>query len=804
MPRHWEETPVNHALVETTRPPLYRAIKYWGKKPHNIWREFIESYCPPGGVILDPFAGSAIAAFEAVKAGRKAIAFDLNPLTSFIIEVSATRFQETEFRSAVEAIKTIISSDATYRANFTMTDGATHFDVVNYHWDGSQIQKIAVVDELGSKSVRAASADDQRLAGAQDSIAIPTWYPTSELPNHPSVNLNFIASVGGRTIDSLWTRRNLYVLSRIFDLIEREVSSDLRMQLLASFIQTVHLCSKMVVPRNPQSNRDFSGSWGRPDYMVRRRRLEQNPLEVFLRSSIGRQSTLHMMKDALATFPNGISIHDAAASGRINSRADINYGVLDVVDLTDLVDEHSVDFAITDPPYAGLVRYLPLSVVWLAWLERIDARYAPRLADELTLMDSGSASRVEYRRKLRKAFENLYRVTKQASKTVVTFHHQDVGEFNDLIGAMNNAGYAVEKVTHQYNRRSGEANVANPYGVSGSDFYIRCAKGGAEQFADDSEGLERFVVSSVTRIIGQRNEPTPYDTIFQALWPQLIQAGFVQPTDSQSEVRRVLSKFHGEMGIFERTPSEEQNGDLWWFREPARHISFPDRPLSSRVEDSVRTYLRRHGAATLDEILGAIFKEYPNGLTPNPRKIPDLLREIATPSGGKWRIRAETEAASTLHTDMIEKIVDLARNSGVRSFVGRREQPERTRGGARLADLADLNSLAALDCAPEARARLEMVDVVYVEQDRLECLWEVENSTIFMGALQRASNASDRIPKVMVVPDGRLPELRRSADPLFINAFRSQNWSYMSFTDLNRAASSRRGWRDALKLSQRL
>ena len=78
---------IDFALVEAKRPPMYTAMKYWGKKPHNIWGAYIENYTSENDVILDPFSGSAIAAFEAVKCGRKAIAFDINPLTSFIIKV---------------------------------------------------------------------------------------------------------------------------------------------------------------------------------------------------------------------------------------------------------------------------------------------------------------------------------------------------------------------------------------------------------------------------------------------------------------------------------------------------------------------------------------------------------------------------------------------------------------------------------------------------------------------------------------------------------------------------------------------
>ncbi len=64
---------IDFALVENTRPPLYTAMKYWGKKPHNIWRAYIETYTPEKGLYLDPFAGSAMSAFEAVKAGFMAL-----------------------------------------------------------------------------------------------------------------------------------------------------------------------------------------------------------------------------------------------------------------------------------------------------------------------------------------------------------------------------------------------------------------------------------------------------------------------------------------------------------------------------------------------------------------------------------------------------------------------------------------------------------------------------------------------------------------------------------------------------------
>lgn len=37
---------IDFALVEKSRPPIYSAMKYWGKKPHNIWAEYIKTYTP--------------------------------------------------------------------------------------------------------------------------------------------------------------------------------------------------------------------------------------------------------------------------------------------------------------------------------------------------------------------------------------------------------------------------------------------------------------------------------------------------------------------------------------------------------------------------------------------------------------------------------------------------------------------------------------------------------------------------------------------------------------------------------------
>ena len=79
-------------LEETSRPTLYRAMKYWGKKPHNIWHELIKMNTKERDIVFDPFAGSALTFFEAIRANRKPIIADINPLTLFIVDVYSEEY----------------------------------------------------------------------------------------------------------------------------------------------------------------------------------------------------------------------------------------------------------------------------------------------------------------------------------------------------------------------------------------------------------------------------------------------------------------------------------------------------------------------------------------------------------------------------------------------------------------------------------------------------------------------------------------------------------------------------------------
>jgi len=783
---------INYALVEGVRPPMYNVMKYWGRKPHNIWNDYIKHYCPKDGIILDPFVGSGISAFESLKIGRKVISTDLNPLSSFVIETVTSRFDENVFKQAVDRIADVVKNNNIYKEHYTREYNGQSCIVYNYIWEKGVVSKVRMKDdELNCYSIDSSDYDIE-LSESMSAIDIPFWYPHDVFPKSPSINQNFINKVGGTTIDYLWTKRNLYILALLFDNILKEDASVVK-HLLYAFVHTLHLVSKMVVPRGEKGNRDFSGSWGRADYMMRNRSMEQNPLVVFLRSCFDKQGVLCAMADARNQLPQEVKISYINKNRRINKTSDINYGVIDVADISDFIEENSIDFILTDPPYGGLVQYMDLSMVWLVWLKKYDSRYSPDSTGEITYK-KGITTRASYKRKLVCAFRNMYRVLKPNHYMVVTFHNQDIKEWNDFVSAIREAGFIFEKVTHQYNKRSGESNVSNPYGTTGSDFYIRCKK--RLEVCEDYNNVElrHFVINKVRQILIERAEPTPFSFITNGLLPDMLQAGYLEFEEPNYELLKILSPEIGENKTFVVTKgAKNSSGDIFWFSHPEEYISHRNISLSDRVDMTVKALMRRRISVKYDDIVAEIFKEFQNGLTPDPKGIINVVNKYATKSCSKWKLKDEVERDCTDHTYLISILCSLAKKLNYKSFVGKREQREFLVNGKKLADIADYTDLDSIISGYDDNqmGRVEMIDTVWIYEGIIKAIFEVENSTNFIDAVNRSSNISSDIEKYMIIPERRLNEFLSYSDNLFVNSFKNYNWRYIMYEDVKRLNTSK-------------
>ena len=402
-------------MRETTRPAIYRTMKYWGKKPHNIWGNYISKYCPKGGIVLDPFVGSGMTYFETLKAGRIPITIDINPVSDISIKCLTKRnINVEELSSTAKKIISEVEQKDFYKNEYTCKceKCCQKVEIYNYKINGNST--------VTYKCENCGNVITKQIVNYKESdYVIDKWVPTKRLSDIESISTSFLKKIKDDKICNLWTNRNLKILSEIYDLILKTKDEEIKELLVFAFLQCLHLTSKMCIPRNDKSNRPLSTSWGRPAYMLSKKTFEQNPLLAFEK----------------AVF-NGTVILKA-----INS----------------------------------IIQYGDLSEVWVSWLEHYRREYTIDHKHEIIVNKNKSIN--DYKNALKNTFIKINRVLKNEGNFILTFNSNKKEDWDSLLYAIKNSDFYVEKIVYQKNKRSSEANVKAKEGIAISDYYLLCRKG---------------------------------------------------------------------------------------------------------------------------------------------------------------------------------------------------------------------------------------------------------------------------------------------------------------------------------------
>ncbi len=444
-------------MKETTRPTIYRTMKYWGKKPHNIWGQYIKQYCPKNGIVLDPFVGSGMTHFESIRNKREVITIDLNPISDITIRCLTKRNIDTSkvVNSAQKIIDTILSKD--YYRNEYMTSCefcSKNVTIYNYKINGKSTitYKCNDCNQIITKEIK--NYNDSNYT-------IDKWIPNKRLSEIESINDTFMKKISDDNISSLWSNRNLKILSEMYNLILQEKDEDIKEILVFAFVQSLHLTSKMCVPRDDKSNRPLSTSWGRPAYMLSKKIFEQNPVQAFEKAIFNSTGILKALESSEEYIGKTININAKHYLGDANE-------ILNTI-------EKKVDLIITDPPYGDLIQYGDLSEVWVSWLERYKEEYKINHKNEIIINKNKDID--FYKNRLKDTFIKLYDILKEEGTFILTFNSNKKSDWESLFYAIKNSKFYVEKIIYQKNRRSSEANVKAKEGIAISDYYLICKKG---------------------------------------------------------------------------------------------------------------------------------------------------------------------------------------------------------------------------------------------------------------------------------------------------------------------------------------
>lgn len=168
---------------------------------------------------------------------------------------------------------------------------------------------------------------------------------------------------------------------------------------------------------------------------------------------------------------------------------------------TDLrnIPNQSIDYIFVDPPFGGNLNYSELNVLVEAW---IGIRTATK--KEAIVNDVQNKALDDYRRLMREAFSEFYRVLKSNSWMTVEFHNSSNAVWNSIQEALGEAGFVIASV-RILDKKKGTTKQLSYAATVKHDLMISAYKPSAEverKLASefDAEALWGFVAEHLARL----------------------------------------------------------------------------------------------------------------------------------------------------------------------------------------------------------------------------------------------------------------------------------------------------------------
>ena len=569
---------INHALVPKTHPQMYLMHKYWARKPHNVVAEYIEHYTRPNDIVLDPFMGSGVTVLEAIRLKRRAVGFDLDPISNLIVEVTANPPSLAAIDDAFSELKSALESRINdlyvHPCPKCQKKGTIEYVVWSYVVECPICDTIIVMAEVNRPKGKRQNIykcnyckqefsyanvpieDEEPIflkmecseCGQTSKIKKPHLKtPPIDLKSvtYPKIrfkydgNKPFATKRRANTIEELYTDRNLYSMSLLHQSIAKIVDEPTRRTFECIFSSMVPQTSRLVPWR-----REFATggpAWTVPEYLILPVHCEFN---VWSRFENRFKSVRRGIENRMQRLPS--ELVNVEKYDDLQRPDQFWNGKVNALDLSHTLPENSVDYVFTDPPYGGSIQYFELDLIRAAWLmDRIDDEALQQWWKEEITICKGQGKNFEYYHKMLSAsFSEVFRVLKPNHYLTVTFHSTDIDVWNSIIIAVRNAGFELEKILYQSPAVRSARESLQPWGSAVGDYYIRFRKPEEKkpitQEQVDRNKYRHVVLETTKGIIAERGEPTPYTFILNGIIPALDKNGvfFLDKHTAQKELRK--------------------------------------------------------------------------------------------------------------------------------------------------------------------------------------------------------------------------------------------------------------------------
>jgi len=415
------------------------------------------------------------------------------------------------------------------------------------------------------------------------------------------------------TVDLLFSDKQRAQLSYLKSLILKNKNDAIRNNLLLMFSGLV---TKINLTNEPSKGRS-EGRGNTSVFQMYRYRIAPHPVDLDVMKYFElRLKSVIKAKDEIRAFINQSTIDNLKI---IKGSATNLY----------FIDDESVDYIYTDPPYGSKIPYLDLSIMWNAWLDldvtEDDYKYEAIQGGE------HNKSKEEYNTLIAESIKEMYRVLKFDRWMSFVFAHKDPEFWHLIINTAEQCGFEYAGAVAQKNGQSSFKKRQNPFTVLSGQLIINFKKvrnPKAIMKAHLGMKIADIVIETIEGVIAKNQEAT-LEQINNELIIKGLELGFLDLMKKEYSDLTPLLKSNFDYNEINETFTIKKNTNF------ASHID-----LNLRIEFYLTSYLKRMEIegknVTFDDIVLYILPLLKNGTTPEKQTILNVLEEIGRKSGDEY------------------------------------------------------------------------------------------------------------------------------------------------------------------------
>jgi putative DNA methylase len=712
------DKPLSKPTVAKAHTPIYTMHRFFARRPYSVFESIIKHYSNPGDVILDPFMGGGVTVVEALRARRRAIGIDLNPIACFIVDAEISPIKLNDIGIAFSRIERTVKGTINKLYEVPCDNCGKPAIGKWFLWSSvvrcpqsdckkdivlSQAKKLSAgryecprckvafasvdCDHVGDKMIRLkyectnCDASSERRAKKEDErryqLRVRRYsnmledgtlsFPEDQIPDGDRVRDDALYRKGFTHFHHLFSRRNLIANALLKKaIVNASFNPEIEKAMLFVFSSSLSWTNRM--------RKDTGHGWEHHGFWLPEIYYESNVWDMFKKQYNGGPHSYIVGKTYGIKEINGFA--EQAEDFESLARGATYLLLCQSAHQLPLPD-NSVDVVITDPPFGGNVQYAELTNFWAVWLKEILGLKGTidNTHEAIQTRHTGFAtekSLEHYETMLFKIFKECHRVLKPNRWMVLTFHNRDLNVWMALHRAANKAGFRLPSVDIDPRRGMLYQPPIEHYTTT---MHQRAAGSMLGDFILSFQRQEKTPTGIINGKLSTKQE--------QELVKKCSELIIYHGGADDSTLMTGLVPYLTENFLFQELAAKDFRGFLnqhffwdkkdrkWFLDEMVDHDAETIKPIDyipaeSFTEQVIYAFLKDKRFATLDEILAAVYEQLVNSHRPGIEAINKVLNKICdkVPMYGKksregYRLKSQKPETKVLEAPATYTQIDL-------------------------------------------------------------------------------------------------------------------------------------------------